>query len=493
MRSRMRPLAALLVLAGTTSALAADWHTVASDKKRTIELDRASILQSDPGTKVAWGRIVLSDAEAGTAGYTAVKALNRYDCRNQTFATIKRVYLDADSAVIKDEKVKVEKDMPVAAGSVDEKLWRDVCKPAGAIADISQLAKNASKAAQAAQAGKPELRPADYRPGKGAEKPAVTRVSTEGKAEHPVDAPVPIKKNFIDKPAPPPRAEPVEKAPERNARAEAAPPEVQRVPVYVPAPRPRPRVVRSPVMQGEARAGHGPAAPGTPLAHHEIHWSYDGDGGPPNWASLKPEWQLCGTGERQSPIDIREGIKVELEPIRFEYRQSEFRVVDNGHTIQVNLGQGNTMSVMGRMYDLVQFHFHRPSEERINGKGFDMVVHLVHKDLDGRLAVVAVLLERGQAHPLVQTLWNNLPLEKNSDYSPEGVSIDLNQLLPDQRNYYTYMGSLTTPPCSEGVLWMVMKQPAQVSAEQISIFSRLYPMNARPVQSIRGRLIKESR
>jgi carbonic anhydrase len=122
-----------------------------------------------------------------------------------------------------------------------------------------------------------------------------------------------------------------------------------------------------------------------------------------------------------------------------------------------------------------------------------MVVHLVHKDLDGRLAVVAVLLERGQMHPLVQTLWNNLPLEKNVDYSPEGVSIDLNQLLPSDRSYYTYMGSLTTPPCSEGVMWMVMKQPAQLSSEQIAIFARMYPMNARPIQSIRGRMIKESR
>ncbi|WP_398313407.1 carbonic anhydrase [Zoogloea sp.] len=490
MRFRMHPLAALLVLAGSSSVLAADWQMIASDKKRTIELDRASILQSDPGTKVAWGRIVLAESEAETAGYTTVKALNRYDCRNQTFATIKRVYLDADSTVVKDEKVKVEKDMPVAAGSVDEKLWRDVCKPAGGGAkDISQLAMNASKAAQVAQGGKQDLRVADYRPAKGAEKPAITKVS-EGKADHDAEPAIPIKKNFIDKPAPPPKADPV---PEKPVHAEAPPPEVRRVPAYVPPPRPRPRVVRSPVVQGEAHAAHGAGAPGTPLAHHEIHWSYEGEGAPANWGTLKPEWQLCNVGERQSPIDIRDGIKVELEPIRFDYRPSNFRIVDNGHTIQVNLGPGNTIAVMGRMYDLVQFHFHRPSEERINGRGFDMVVHLVHKDLDGRLAVVAVLLERGQAHPVMQTLWNNLPLEKHSDYSPEGVAIDLNQLLPENRSYYTYMGSLTTPPCSEGVMWMVMKQPAQVSAEQIAIFSRLYPMNARPVQSIRGRLIKESR
>ncbi|HMV18853.1 MAG TPA: carbonic anhydrase family protein [Zoogloea sp.] len=491
MRLRMRPLVVLLALAGASQALAADWQTVAADKKRKIELDRASILQSDPGTKVAWGRIVLAEAEAEAAGYATVKALNRYDCRNQTFATIKRVYLDGDAAVLKDEKVKVEKDMPITAGSVDEKLWKEVCQPGGT-KGLNQVAQEASKAAQAA-AAKPDLRAADYRPAKGAEKPAVRQVN-EGKGEEPPATP--IKKNFIDKPAPPPKAEVAEKPAEKTAekapapRVEAAPPEVRRVPAYVP---PRPRVVRMPAVAVEAGAGHGPDAAGTPLAHHEIHWSYDGDGGPPNWGVLKPEWGLCSTGERQSPIDIREGIKVELEPIRFDYKPSYFRVVDNGHTIQVNLGPGNTLSVMGRQYDLVQFHFHRPSEERINGKGFDMVAHLVHKDLDGRLAVVAVLLERGSAHPLIQTLWNNLPLEKNVEYGPEGVSIDLNQLLPDNRSYYTYMGSLTTPPCSEGVLWMVLKQPAQMSADQIGIFSRLYPMNARPVQSIKGRLIKESR
>jgi len=496
MRKRLRPIAALLLLAGSSSVLAADWQTVASDKKRTIEIDRASILQSDPGTKVAWGRIVLSEAEAETAGYTTVKALNRYDCKNQTFATIKRVYLDADSAVVKDEKVKVEKDMPVSAGSVDEKLWRDVCKPAGGAADISQLAKSATKAAQTAQA-KSDLRDAEYRPGKGADKAVVTRVAEAKGEPHAAEPSIPLKKNFIDKPAPPPKAEAPEKAAEKPAervpRVELPPPEVRRVPVYVPPPRPRPRVVRAPAQLVEAGPAQVQGAPGMPLAHHDIRWSYDGDTGPANWGVLRPEWALCGSGQRQSPIDIRDGIKVDLEPIRFDYKPSQFRIVDNGHTIQVTVGAGSSLQVMGRYYDLVQFHFHRPSEERINGKGFEMVVHLVHKDLDGRLAVVAVLLERGQAHPLVQTLWNNLPLEKNVDYSPDGLAIDLNQLLPGDRSYYTYMGSMETPPCSEGVMWMVMKQPAQLSAEQIAIFSRLYPMNARPLQSARGRMIKESR
>jgi carbonic anhydrase len=206
---------------------------------------------------------------------------------------------------------------------------------------------------------------------------------------------------------------------------------------------------------------------------------------------MKPEFSKCSTGTRQSPIDIRDGIKVSLDAVQFDYKSSGFRVIDNGHTIQVNVSQGSSIEVMGRRYDLMQLHFHRPSEERINGKQFDMVVHLVHKDMDGRLAVVAVLLERGGAHALVQSIWNNLPLEKGEEV-PAKSTLDLNAMLPAERSYFTYMGSLTTPPCSEGVLWMVLKNPVPISTEQIGIFARLYPMNARPIQSASGRLIKES-
>jgi len=224
---------------------------------------------------------------------------------------------------------------------------------------------------------------------------------------------------------------------------------------------------------------------------HPVHWSYDGEAGPAAWAQLKPEYAQCAIGKRQSPIDIRDGIVVQLDAVKFDYRPSGFSVVDNGHTVQVNVAPGNSIEVLGRRYDLVQFHFHRPSEERINGRQFDMVVHLVHKDADGRLAVVAVLLERGAAQSVVQSVWNNLPLEQNEPVAAPSA-IDLNQLLPDDRRYYTYMGSLTTPPCSEGVLWMVMKKPVPIAAEQINVFAKLYPMNARPLQAASGRLIKES-
>ena len=227
-------------------------------------------------------------------------------------------------------------------------------------------------------------------------------------------------------------------------------------------------------------------------SHAEPAWSYSGVTGPAAWAALKPEYAACGSGRRQSPIDVRDGIAVDLEPLAFDYRPGAFSVLDNGHTVQVDVAPGNTLAVGGRRYELKQFHFHRPSEERLEGRGYEMSVHLVHADAEGRLAVVAVLVEGGKAHPLVQQVWNNLPLERHEPQAaPE--PIDPAALLPQDRRYATYMGSLTTPPCSEGVRWIVLKQPATLSPEQIAIFARLYPMNARPLQAVSGRLVKASR
>ncbi|WP_445230093.1 carbonic anhydrase [Duganella rhizosphaerae] len=232
------------------------------------------------------------------------------------------------------------------------------------------------------------------------------------------------------------------------------------------------------------------AAPVAPRVYSNV-WSYEGENGPANWGKINPEWAKCGTGNRQSPIDIRDGMKVELEQIAFDYHPSSFNVTDNGHTVQVMLGGGNFITVNNRMYELIQFHFHRPSEERINGKGYEMVMHLVHKDGEGKLAVLALLLERGKPQPVIQTVWNNLPLEKLETLAPSTV-LDPMDLLPARRDYFTFMGSLTTPPCSEGVLWLVMKEPVQASPAQMALFSRLYPLNARPIQPGSGRIVKES-
>ena len=231
-------------------------------------------------------------------------------------------------------------------------------------------------------------------------------------------------------------------------------------------------------------------APPAIKPYHGTHWSYEGETGPANWGR-NPLWSQCATGNRQSPIDLRDGMKVDLEPIAFDYKPSAFNVTDNGHTIQVNVSGGNYISLQNRTFELLQFHFHRPSEERINGKGFEMVVHMVHKDADGKLALVAVLLERGKAQNMIQTVWNNLPLEKNETVVPS-IVLDPAEVLPAKRDYFTYMGSLTTPPCSEGVLWLVMKTPMQASPEQMGLFARLYPFNARPIQANSGRVVKES-
>src|SRR5262249_23060476 len=160
------------------------------------------------------------------------------------------------------------------------------------------------------------------------------------------------------------------------------------------------------------------------------------------------------------PIDIRDADakKSDLPPIAFDYKPSPLKIVDNGHTVQVIYAPGSTITVEGKQYELAQFHFHKPSEEKINGKASDMVANLVHKDKDGKLAVVAVLLKAGGANPLIETLWKNVPKEKEKEREVQGVMVNAADLLPANRKaYYTFTGSLTTPPCSEGVTWFVLK------------------------------------
>ena len=240
-----------------------------------------------------------------------------------------------------------------------------------------------------------------------------------------------------------------------------------------------------------------------------MHWSYiDGPAGPENWANIDKANLACTKGKTQSPININldNAVKVELDPLEFDYRPSQLAITDNGHTIVVKYGEGSNIFIEGRQYRLVQFHFHKPSEEAINGERMDMVVHLVHQHYDGSLAVVAVLLttkmpaaarkywwgsEDPKGNPLIQTLWNNIPIIKEQTDTP-GITINANQLLPQDRGYFTYMGSLTTPPCSENVRWFVLKTPVLVSEEQVKNFGRIYPMNARPLQPKGDRVIKEA-
>jgi carbonic anhydrase len=230
-------------------------------------------------------------------------------------------------------------------------------------------------------------------------------------------------------------------------------------------------------------------------ADEEHHWSYQGSTGPTKWAALEHEYASCGVGKTQSPIDIEDAVakKSDLPPIVFDYKPSPLKIIDNGHTIQVNYAPGSSITVQGKQYELVQFHFHKPSEERINGRIYDMVAHLVHKDQDGNLAVVAVLLKIGGANKLIQTLWDALPRKKDEE-EVKSVEVNAADLLPaDKSAYYTFTGSLTTPPCSEGVMWFVLKSPMVISEQEVIRFGHLYSMNARPTQPLNGREIRATK
>ena len=264
-----------------------------------------------------------------------------------------------------------------------------------------------------------------------------------------------------------------------------------------PAPPPTPAPVEDPKVKRKVRPG---GKDSSPIVHVEPHWSYAGEGsdkatGPAEWSRLKPDWAICSEGKRQSPIDIREAIPADLPPLEPAYQAVQLSIIDNGHTVQVNTPGAGTLVVEGESFDLMQFHFHRPSEEKVNGKAFDMVAHLVHRSSTGKLAVIAVPIqgEKKAESKLLRTLWNNLPLEAGKPLQPEGISIDPAQLLPKNRAYYTYLGSLTTPPCTEGVRWFVFKAPLAASPEQVASFGKLYPHNARPIQPANGRTVKGSR
>lgn len=221
-------------------------------------------------------------------------------------------------------------------------------------------------------------------------------------------------------------------------------------------------------------------------------WSYGDEKGPQRWGDLSPEYATCKAGQQQSPINIRNSKKVPLPLIRFEYKPSAFKIVNTGHSIQVNYDPGSFISVGDKRYELRQFHFHHPSEEQIEGMAYDMVVHLVHADSEGRLAVVAILIKTGISNPTIQKLWDYLPVDGGSERTVGEMKVNAANLLPQSFGYYTFEGSLTTPPCSEGVKWFVLKTPLEISSQQVTAFAKLYPHNTRPIQPLNGRMIIES-
>jgi carbonic anhydrase len=236
-------------------------------------------------------------------------------------------------------------------------------------------------------------------------------------------------------------------------------------------------------------------APVSARAQWKTPWTYQGANGPEHWGDLDPAYATCKAGKEQSPIDIRNAEKAEIPALQFEYKSGPLHIINNGYTaVRVNYAHsGDFLMVGDQRYELTQFHFHRPSEEYIEGKPFAMGIHLMHQSSDGKIAGVAILLKAGNANPTIQQLWNYMPNTPGKEQEIAGVEVNPAGLLPRDTRYYTYAGSLTAPPCSEGVTWFVLKTPVEISADQIHAFAKLYPHDVRPIQPLNGRTVKESR
>ncbi|MFI8615235.1 carbonic anhydrase [Acidovorax sp. NPDC077693] len=221
------------------------------------------------------------------------------------------------------------------------------------------------------------------------------------------------------------------------------------------------------------------------------HWEYKGKHGATHWGELEAGFEACARGAAQSPVNIRKTVKEALPALDFQYTPAAPTLLNNGHTVQVNMPAGSKLVVDGKPMELLQFHFHTPSEEAIGGKRAAMVAHFVHKAEDGTLGVVAVLIQPGKANAAWAPIFAHLP-RAGEQVTVNGLSLDASSLLPASKGYYSFAGSLTTPPCSEGVQWMVLKEPVKLSPQQINAFRHMYSANARPLQPINSRVIKES-
>ncbi len=222
-----------------------------------------------------------------------------------------------------------------------------------------------------------------------------------------------------------------------------------------------------------------------------VKWSYEGEGGPPVWGKLAPEFQACSAGREQTPIDLKEGIKAETGMLSYAYKRMPARILNNGHTIQVNCLAGSQVQIGSQTYDLLQYHFHHPSEHILAGQRFELELHLVHRNKAGDLAVAGVFIRAGAANATLQSLWSVMPAKAGPE-KWTSVSLNPDRLLPTNSIYYRYYGSLTTPPCSEGVLWTMYKEPIEASEAQIRQFAALFPNNARPVQPLNRRFLLSS-
>jgi carbonic anhydrase len=218
-------------------------------------------------------------------------------------------------------------------------------------------------------------------------------------------------------------------------------------------------------------------------------WGYTGTLGPDNWGNLDPAYTECSTGKKQSPIDLVGATPSALPEINFDYKPSAINLENNGHSIEWGYNPGSSIDIGGTQYELIQLHFHAPSEHEVNGEHFPMELHVVHKTPEGKVAVIGVLIKEGAENPAYAKLWSILPANKGETQSADADlnGVDLLPANPQQASRYSYEGSLTTPPCTEGVQWNVFEQPIELSQAQIEQFTSIYSNNNRPVFPLNDR------
>ena len=223
------------------------------------------------------------------------------------------------------------------------------------------------------------------------------------------------------------------------------------------------------------------------LAAQDVHWGYTGEAGPEHWGELSPDYAACSAGREQSPVDIPSSAPLNSSGITFNYQPSALNIINNGHVIQVNYDAGSSITVEGKTYNLVQYHFHAMSEHTMSGQHTPIEMHLVHQADDKSLAVVGVMLTQGAENTAYAPTWGHLPAHEGPAATVAGVMVDAAAMLPANRAYYRYNGSLTTPACSEGVKWHVLQQPVQLSAAQIAALTAIYSNDYRPTQPLNAR------
>ena len=258
---------------------------------------------------------------------------------------------------------------------------------------------------------------------------------------------------------------------------------------------PEPEPAKVPAKKADAHAAKADGHDAPHKEAHPPHWAYSGSEGPRYWGELAKEFGLCKTGKNQSPIDLKESTAVGttgLPGFDVYYRDVPMKIINNGHTIQVSVPLGSYIKIGDHRFELLQYHFHTPSEHQKNGFNYPMEVHLVHKDGDGNLAVIGVIFQEGKENEYLADMLMHLPKEVGKEQIVKTVTVNPSKMFPMNKQFFKYSGSLTTPPCSEGVYWMVFKEPVEVSPEQIQQMNEIMGENARPVQPQNSRSLLKS-